>query len=461
MGEALLVRKGGGGSKVINGILEEYYAESDVISADTFISFLDNVPTTYFCKSDGSSNEPLAFQTIKLSDTKVLIIIAPTYSYQQQYAAIDLGADGAAIGTTTVYSTPSGYYAKRERDIAYIRVSDTDILLFFSTNKYSTATLVGLWVSVDLETNEVTVEANPYTIDSTTGYINMLSNAINLESSKFLIVTKRGTSSKYPVYAYVLQINASAKTVTVLNKLTLTTEGSDIEYYPRLVRMSEEQYCLLRSAIAVDTFNLDSTYSTVSNYLKTQIGTPSTSVPAYIVYNICKISSNRAIVFFSPTSTTLAASFITINNGVVNVDKTISEVASFSSGITYGYLQAYYEDGKVTLYLSINSGQSKKIIFEVNDGASTLSLKSNTDFYDPTIDGAVERPDGTNFNAVSNAVLPLTHNSLFVLLGGGGYEKAFKVIRSEKTAIPATSKIDGLTKNQLSTTKKGNVWTLE
>lgn len=460
MGEALLVRKGGGGSKVINGILEEYYAESDVISADTFISFLDNVPTTYFCESDGSSNEPLAFQTIKLSDTKVLIIIAPTYSYQQQYAAIDLGADGAAIGTTTVYKTPSGYYAKRERDIAYIRVSDTDILLFFSTNKYSTATLVGLWVSVDLETNEVTVEANPYTIDSTTDYINMLSNAIELESSKFLIVAKRGTST-YPVYAYVLQINASAKTVTVLNKLTLTTEGSGNEYYPKLVRMSEEQYCLLRSAIAVDTFNLDSTYSIVSNYLKTQIGTPSTTIPAYIAYNICKISSNRVIVFFFPTSTTLAASFITISNGVANVDKTISEVASFGSGVTYSYLQAYYEDGEVTLYLSMNIGKSKKIIFEVNDGASTLTLKSNTDFYDPTAEGTVERPNGTNFNAVSNAVLPLTHNSLFVLLGGGEYEKAFKVIRSEKTAIPATSKIDGLTKNQLSTTKKGNVWILE
>ena len=462
MGEALLVRKGGGGSKVINGILEEYYAESDVISADTFISFLDNVPTTYFSNTSRSNSEPPAIQAIKLSTTKVLMIIAPTYTYQQQYAVIDLGADGAVIGTTTVYSTPAAYYAQRPLDIAYIKVSDTDIFLFFFTGRYSTAALVGLWVSVNIETNEVTVEANPYTIDSSMTEMWMLSNAIKLESNKFLIVTKETQSSKYPVYAYVMQINASAKTVTVLNKLTLTTtESYGGESYPRLIRMSEEQYCLLRRDVAVCTFNLDSTYSTVSNYLKTKIGTP-TNI-SNVIY-ICKISSNRVIVFFAPNTTTLSASFVTINNGIVNVDKTISEAVSFSSNIIYGYLQAYYEEGEITLYMSdcYTSQFCKKIIFEVNDGASSLTLKSNTDLFDSTTDGTATKPSGDTVSVIPYSVLPLTHNSLLMMLClWNGFEEAFKVIRSEKTAIPATSKIDGLTKNQLSTTKKGKVWTLE
>lgn len=462
MGEALLVRKGGGGSKVINGILEEYYAESDDISADTFISFLDNVPTTYFSDTSRSNNEPPAIQAIKLSTTKILMIIAPTYTYQQQYAVIDLGADGAVIGTTTEYRTPSAYYAKRTLDIAYIKVSDTDIFLFFFTGSYSTAKLVGLWVSVNIETNEVTVEVNPYTIDSSMTQMWMLSNAIKLESNKFLIVTKETQSSKYPVYAYVMQINASAKTVTVLNKLTLTTtESNSGESYPRLIRMSEEQYCLLRNDIAVSTFNLDSTYSTVSNYLKTKIGTPASS--SYCIYNICKISSNRAIVFFAPNNTTLSASFVTINNGMVNVDKTISEAVSFSSTIIYGHLQAYYEEGEITLYMSdcYTSKFCKKIIFEVNDGASTLTLKSNTDLFDSTTDGTATKPSGATVSVIPYSVLPLTRNSLLMILClWNGFEEAFKVIRSEKTAVPATSKIEGLTKNKLTTTTKGKVWTL-
>ena len=465
MGEALLVRRGGGGgSKIINGILQEYYAESDVVSADTFISFLENIPTTYLDGENSESLYPVSIQAIKMNDTKVMTILSSTYSQKIGCTVIELGLNGPVIGTKTIFNAGSRYTAKRMVDIAYIKPSDTDAVLFFNTSAYD-GKLVGLWVSADTETNEVTVQANPYEIDSSNAYLELITNAIKLESNKFLIVANRKVSSNYSLNAYALQTNTTMKTVTV-NKLILSTTCKDYGSAPRLIRMSEEQYCFFTSYGKVHTFNLDSTYSTVSNYLETQVVILSSTVKLKL-YDICKISTNKAIVFFGQSSDkSLGASFITINNGVANVDKTISEIVSFSSSFNYSPLFSliYYEKGKITFY--INLGGCKKIIFEVNEEANALTLESNTDLFDSATDGTINPGASVPIIGGPYLVLPFTWNSLFMIIArtndsDSDYDEAFKVVRFKKTAVPATSRIDGLTKNQLSTTQKGKVWTLE
>lgn len=166
MGEALITRRGGGGSNIVNGIIQEYYAESEDIKPNTFIETCNNQISSV--QSEKAVKNSMIVR--KLSDNKYLISSGDSdYTY---YTIANVNPDTAEVTLGTTLS-------------AYVSGSS-------SPDKYSTGNY-----TLDIISPTKAIHNNAY-------ILNISGNEITMESTAITRPTVNNGN-----YDYTLKFNAS------------------------------------------------------------------------------------------------------------------------------------------------------------------------------------------------------------------------------------------------------------
>ena len=464
--------KNGASTNVINGILEEYYAESGTIDANTFVDFVDSVKNTFWSQLSSSRDYPFGIQAVKLNDSQVLLVLMSITLFNA--GILTFTNKGVSIGTITKLQN-EGTGTSRKFDLPFLKISDTEFYFLGRSGSYVTPKngLVGFWVTTDNKNREVSVKTRT-TVDSTEYSANLVSNAISIGSNKFLLLTSRGSvNGKYPLFYNILKADPTTKTVS-LEKQGELYSADDYTIiagaYSQLLQLTETKYCLLTGSSKHYLLVFDFINGSVSNVTLTNIVASSISFVIDGSARIHKLSDTKIILVKPGDSLSFDAHFITISsNNTVTLNKTLTSFVSFDTNCKYGFLTLNYKNNKFYMYPT--GGESYnyayKAIFSVDISNNTLTLDSKEQIYDGSnsADGRVDI--GSTSYAVDLRpclVLELSNNSNLILStrdNSSYVYTAFKIIRKRASAVKSTILINGLTKNKISETASGKVWVLK
>ena len=337
MGEALLVRKGGGGSKdVVNGIIEEYYAATEDINANTFVEFANASQVsdfTSFSNSIGSFSSA-RFKAIKLSDNK--ICVANVENGSSFYMRIvEINDDGTLTvgtmltvlcsaytifmdrlsddkffvamnysngnGTMYVFSvsgtviTQLSYQGRTTNEGSITDISSIDENRILATRYYSSNLHIDLWV----------LSGTTLTKSLTTSFSHMNNTLLHihaLSSNKALLLFSDAQSITASIYQRFLKaavISVSSAAITVG---TATTAPYQMSGFAKSNKISSDTIFI---------------FDTLQN-------TSETSTAATIIGSVIKIENNDVIHMGSPT---------VLGNGPVRVQSSKLLTADNNNGI--------------------------------------------------------------------------------------------------------------------------------
>lgn len=468
--------KNGASTSVINGILEEYYAESGTIDANTFVDFVDSVKNTFWSQLSSSRDYPFGIQAVKLNDSQVLLVFMSITLFNA--GILTFTNKDVSIGTITRLQNGGTGSAARKFDLSYLKISDTEFYFLGRSGSYVTprSGLVGFWVTVDNKNREVSVETRT-TVDSTEYSANLVSNAISLGSNRFLLLTSRGSvGGKYPLFYNILKADPTTKTVS-LEKQAELYSANDYAIisggYSQLLQLTKTKYCFLTGGSQYNLCVFDFINDSVSNVTFTTIVASSTSFINYGSARIHKLSDSK-IILVRPNGPSnplyFDAHFITISsNNTATLNQTLTNFVSFDTNCNYGFLTLNYKNNKFYMYPT--GGESYnyayKAIFSINISNNTLTLDSKEQIYDgsSSADGRVD-VSSTSYQTELRPclVLELSDNSNLILStrdNSSYVYTAFKTIRKRISAVKSAGLINGLTKNKISETASGKVWVLK
>lgn len=124
MGEALLTRRGGSGGsgEIINGIIEEYYAATEDINANTFVEFVGN-PEYSDATTEFSFTNYYSYDAVVVNENTVLMVICryDSSAITSVSGVVITIQDGTATFSTeqTLYT-----YSTTYAGVAFIRVEE-------------------------------------------------------------------------------------------------------------------------------------------------------------------------------------------------------------------------------------------------------------------------------------------------------------------------------------------------
>lgn len=491
MADAIITRRGGGGAAdVVNGILEEYYAESETIDANTFVSFLDSIRNTKWDYLATDSTYVMALQAIKLSDSRVLLIGIGGASSLVYGTVLSFAGTSVKIGTLTKAAIGQVNLIANRLDPVYMKVSDSDVVFLAKSGSYVDPRngLVYVWVSVGDDDSVSIVGRN--TLD--TDEVQALTNAVQLSSDTFMFLEKIYKNSKYYIYAYVVKTNFlgssstdgrpafSEKSISVVKKTELyVSDAYETLSYSRLVSLNGTRFCFYSAnstQTSVYCFTIDSSYN-ITTYPKLLIANTYTS---YVMSaSTMKKLSDSLVMFISPTGGNDALyydiHFVGIDSAAITLVNSVKKVFKTDQYTEYGRTTiGEYEDGTIKVY--VTGGKSYNYAYEielvldlVSFTASVNHIKQiyasyNTSDEDIYPDAPSTSGLASYYSAKPYIAIPFTSNSAMLLCGvdNGSYVySTFKIVRSRKSATKSTSVISGLTKSKLTESASGKVWKLK
>ena len=470
--------KNGASTSVINGILEEYYSESETIDANTFVSFLDSIRNTKWDSLATDSTYVMALQAIKLSDSRVLLIGIGGAGSLVYGTVLNFAGTSVKIGTLTKANIWQVSLMTERLDPVYMKVSDSDVVFLAKSGSYVDPRngLVYVWVSVGDDDSVSIVGRN--TLD--TDEVHALTNAVQLSSDTFMFLEKSYTNSKYYIYSYVVKINLSEKSISVVKKTELyVLDAYESLSYSRLVPLNGTRFCFY-SARTTQTivyhFDIDSKFN-ITPYSGLVIANTYTS---YVMSaSTMKKISDSLVMFISPTGGNDALyydiHFVGIDSTAITLVNSVKKVFKTDQYTHYGRTTiGEYEDGTIKVY--VTGGKSYNYAYEIelalDLGSFTASANHikqiyasyNTSDEDIYPDAPSTSGLASYYSAKPYIAIPFTSNSVMLLCGvdSGSYVySTFKIVRSRKSATKSTSVISGLTKNKLTESASGKVWKLK
>lgn len=459
--------KNGASTNVINGILEEYYAESGTIDANTFVEFAGKIKQTYIGYLT-YTEYGFSFNAVKINDNTVLFVRAAS-TYIDSWI-IKLKKDSAVLYPQTQLTV--GYVinsTNQNGGIPLIKCSDTDYLCVFGFGTYNpSSNFSGVHFSVDLTANLVTYTF--VTLNNRSDSFITASNFIELSENKFLLVhTSNIRSESYKTKASVIQFNPSTKKFS-LESIIILFDGHRVYKNAKLIELSLNRFAVLGingSYPGLITFDLDASYSNASNIKYVQLSTLTYSEKET---DICKIENNKLIAFTAGDSNarkTLKAIFISIlSDGTANIDTTIE--SAITSSYKIDYTNTIYSNGILKILVSSLYSYHYAYCFTMNVGTNSLTQVSKETIYaagnssdeDYTM-GDVQYKGQT----FAYLMIPFSINTVFIISGwfssSYGRYLGFKRYKDKTTISKSIELIDGLTKNKISETASGKVWALK
>lgn len=458
IGKVYKKQGGSGGGEIINGIIEQYKASTSTISPNSFVEFA--LTTTYGTDTIVSGvGEPKynTYSAQSISETKQMVAKADTSS-KYLYFYPFTGETTLTVGTTTSISTT---YTPSELITA--QLNDGKILALYggSSSNYK---LIDAYI-IDASGDTTTVGSRVTILSgSQSSYSGYGLSAVYIGDNK-VFITYRDTSTK-DLMGVVCTISG-----TTLTKGTPTSieSASNLGY-----DLNARSNYLDNGNIAV-IYNDGSTgYGRVVNVSGTTItvGTrynitthKGSSGQARDRYDVIKLDKSHLFIIYIDDTSIGNSTYPMTNYGrIVTISGTSmtqgSEYTlatgwynSANSGILFGVARIF--ENKVVLFGDDVNGQRKlyRVECEINGTTISVGTKINMRNVQDTI---------LNVGDYNNFGITYTSSKIWVFhpTYSSGYKTGYFYVIGDKKIALSSSKINGITKEETTTSTAGDVWVL-
>lgn len=449
------IKKGGSGSKIINGIVEEYLASSEDIRANTFVEFVNNtsftVNSSKYCSAAYYAEQ---LRAIKLTDTTALVVYNVPGSYAEIYAqVITISGNTVTYGTQLVvksYSSSEGrYYVGTNFTIA--RLSDASALLIYTCSTSSSTDYYHIQATV-LTVSGTTITAGTAKSLTTTNYIGSHLDSVALANSKVMMLY--GTTSGAQ-YANVLTV--SGNSITLASDLSIVSSVADSYSGDRDLRgtlmESGKVFVVYYTSTSV-AYGVVLTVNGTTVTKGTAVQLLSDSESIYGGRELIEISENRMLLIYCAKSSSYEVHGViaTINGNVITIETSAFIIASSVYSYSFYLSACKIADNVIVLQYY---GRILKLL-EITDsvrelGSATMSASVGNEITTMRNHNTFLMSDGVVLNIVANNDYSKDYYNYYSAVVNAQIEMLIK---------QSVNTIDGLTKTTATTTKPGKVWTL-
>ena len=425
---------GAGGGDIVNGIIEQYKASTSTIDANSFVEFVNSknveIGDTYQIYDTFSSPKPTT-SAIQVSKNKIFLL----YNGNNALRSVICTISGTTItlGTETIIETNSSYTYPI---FSGALINDNKVLVAYALQSVS-----GYAYSV-----VCTISGTTITIGTKSNYISSaLANiaVITLESDKAIVIYGRRPSSDYvEIHGRICTI--SGTTITLGTDKTINSHSySGTVISAKLIDTNKVFIAHTYSY----NYNLYAQVCTISGTtitvgsdtsLVTTANSGSNNIQAVTV------DTNKVVVFHQKDNTrSLNYMFCTISGTTITK---YTDGAFNSTSNTADNANAIYKGDRLYIYYSVSNTLK---VYTANINGTSFSNAKTT-----TLISSVFASYCPIMLAIAN------DNAIFV-----NWFPSNQGVKAAITPTPpdikeSTTKINGLTKTQATTSTAGDVWIL-
>ena len=422
---------GGGGGDIVNSIIREYLASTSDIEAGTFVEFVGSWGTKTEISSENSSTND--FSAVALDDTRVFVAHKVSSGSHLYGVICTITGSTIAIGTDTAIVTTSG--ADSGTVISVCLIGEDEV--FIAHNRSSSSYYLNAVVCT-ISGNTITVGSD--TQISTTANTAKKISAVALDTDKVFLAHSYGTNYIRGVVCSISDLLITAGTDTSL-------ESNQVGYYLHACRLSSDKVVVV--GVATPASGTAPVYGIACTIADTTI-TAGTLTAVSEYYNYCGyslsavgIDDTRVAVVFSGSSSYYLYGTVCYVSGTRTLNKTSdTQLSTLANSGRYSFIGKTYS-GVVVLYATNTDFDLGVMLGTVYDTA--LAVGSSTTL------------SNTNSSAVNAKSVDVGGNIL-VLYPEAQYH--LNGIVQEQKIKAATSRIDGLTKTEATTSSAGEVYVL-
>ena len=439
---------GSGAGNVVNGIIEQYYAATDDVKANTFVEYVEKFELTAPSAGNqiATSNLCVTVSAVKLTDSKVFIAYNKKSGYYYNvYGVVCTIENGIISAGTPVVIDNTETVPHSAQYIVAMALTSTKIAIAYSNDR--SETLTSAWsVICTISGKSISVGTKKELTSSIRYWGNI--RAAKLSDSSFIVVCQ---TENYYIYSAVCTVSGTTITMGTAAQISDSSKGTKPLF--DITGLSSS-----KALLALDQYGSTSTSSYYSAYVMilsingtsitvgTGYKTDSYAMSAPVT--VKALSETKAIVAFQTTYEYFQ--ICTISGTTVSLS---SKVYSGNSNYM-GWLEVLDESTLVFYYPSSDNSFAKLI--SISDTTITISA-TTTSFAKP-----YGRSNDYSCIALAQYISGML---LFVygMPGDGNIGAQLSEVLDYKGIIPltASAKFLGLTMTKATKTSQGKVWTLK
>ena len=442
---------GSGAGNVVNGIIEQYYAATNDVKANTFVEYVDKFQlenpgaTTQISSKINSTS----VSAVQLAENKVFVAfnIKNGYSYWSVYGVVCTINNGVVTAGTTVAINTVENVAHTARNVVALALSSTKVVVIFSNDVSETLTSAfGKVCTISGTSISVGSEKEIKCSDNYWGY----AKAAALSSSSFIVV---GESTNYNIYAVICTVSGSTITTGTSKLIRAASLGTDAKY--DIIKLTSSKALL---AYARYKSGSSSYYGTAVVVLTISGTTITTGTEAFLDHSVT--TNQIALLAFSETKAVLCDYSNFSYAQIVSIAGTTVSLGTRVSLASTSYIRAMLKlnESAITFYetgVGVNVYPRAQL---ARISGTTITLGSTyTSFL---------RVASASYTSMCYAFALCT--PMLVLCAGCDYssqdiQAQLANFLDYKGIIPLTASANflGLTMTKATKTSQGKVWTLK
>lgn len=444
---------GSGAGNVVNGIIEQYYAATEDVKANTFVEYVDKFELENPGEETLISSQKIStsVSAVQLAENKVFVAfnIKNGYSYWSVYGVVCTINNGVVTAGTTVAINTVEDATHTANNVVALALSSTKVVVVYSRD--ISETLVSVYGKVCLisgTTISVGAEKEIKCSETYWGY----AKAVALSNSSFIVVGE-STGSTYRIYAVVCTVSGSTITTGTSKLIRDTSMGTDAKY--AIVKLTSNKALL---AYARYSSSARQYYGTAVTILTISGTTITTGTEAFLENDVT--TNQIALVALSETKAILCeysnfqyAEVCTISGTTVSIG---TRVLADATSCIKNMLKL--NEKAIAFYESQPSGQSYTQAFLARIDGTTITIMSKRTAFLTIYQ--------CSYTSMCYAYTLCT-SSLVMCVGSinntGEMKAQLANLADYKgiTPLTASAKFLGLTMTKATKTTQGKVWTLK
>lgn len=462
MGQSKLL--GGGTSNIVNGIIEEYYAATEDVSANTFVEFISKTEMVAAASQktlveSGTYGPVVRVSAAALSDTKVFVAFSVNVNTYRLYALIcTVNTQTNTVTPGTVVNVSSDTAAAEI--ISVVALTSSKVALVYSGSATRTLAMIRCRIctisgtTITMGTQQQLQPSNQFW---------GAGKAVKLTDSSFLLTGCASSSSAASITLQAAVCTVSGTTVTVGSFTTITSDEEQAVDTYEMIEISSTKVLLAISKKSSANSSYKSTYVIILTVSGTTVTKGSwyeqKSNISYTQYiKLVKLSQTKAVLFYGGAYYQYAC-VVTISGTSVSYGTSVYLQSKLSNYLDL-YAAAYTTEYCIILTReSGSSGYSASMtVLTISDKTITVNKKVSIG------------PHLCEYN-YDVSIVPYENSRKAIIFAGDAPTNTSTVnliqqvddieIYAGITPLTASSKFLGLTRNKATTTKKGKVWVLK
>ena len=423
-------RCGGGGSPdIVNGVIEEYLAESEDISANTFVEFVNDTLLVGGASLPSSISDGATLSVKRLTDTSIVVLFD---SYIAVYEVVN---------DSIVYSTSAELTDSMMRERAFEVIDENHLLIIGQYYDTSASVYGSIYYRIcTLSGSSLTFSDRAYVYEYSTLLLGWYSQMVRINRNKIYLKTEGNSGN---LYSAILTID-NDYVVTCGSFCALSASRTALSIFPYIEIIDDTRILMVlyntsaeRGWPGVGTYagiiSLSGTVITYNDFV--YIGNSNNSGGGQYVINGAKKNNEYVIVL--PSSYDFDVFILTASGVTISIDRSFKSVKSVNSSLymTYGSMTTV---GERIIIPTLYSFETIETFCLGNTIIRELPNIQNT---------AVTEINKTRICKLDDRHIVLINGSARVDLLV--YEMAIK---------KSVSDIRGLTKTKTTNTTKGKIW---